>query len=72
MSRWLNASRYEEAVKVLSDAATRFPDNYQVYQQLGTAYQFLGDTDEAVANYRKAIAIRPSAPAYSNIGAMLH
>ena len=57
---------------MLSDAATRFPDNYQVYQQLGTAYQYLGKTDEAVANYRKAIAIRPSAPAYSNIGAMLH
>ena len=68
----MNAARYEEAVNVLSDAATRFPDNVQVYQRLGTAHQFLGNTDEAIANYRKAIAIRPSAPAYSNIGAMLH
>ena len=68
----VGASRYEEAVKVLSEATTRFPDNYQGYQQLGTAYQFLGETDNAVANYRKAIAIRPSAPAYSNMGALLH
>src|SRR5688572_31917194 len=67
----MNAARYEEAVNVLSDAATRFPDNVQVYQRLGTAYQFLGNTDEAIANYRKAIAIRPSAPAYSNIGAKI-
>ena len=68
----IGASRYQEAVKVLSDAATRFPDNYHIYQRLGTAYQYLGNYDEAVANYRKALAIRPSAPAYSNIGATLH
>lgn len=68
----VNAARYEEAVQVLSDAAERFPDNSRVYQQLGTAHQFLGNTEQAVANYRKALAIRPSAPAYSNLGAFLH
>src|SRR6185503_9266582 len=68
----LEAVRYDEAVKVLTDAVARFPDNFRAYQLLGTAHHSLGHTDEAVANYRKAIAIRPSGAAYSNIGAALH
>jgi len=69
---FLGASRYREAADVLEEGVRVAPDNFSGYQQLGTAYQFLGDDAKALENYRKAIAIRPSAPAYSNIGALLH
>ncbi|MBY0495353.1 MAG: tetratricopeptide repeat protein [Cyanobacteria bacterium] len=68
----LQASRYTEAAAAFADMVRVAPDNFVGYQQLGAAYQFLGDHDRALENYRKAIAIRPSAPAYSNIGALLH
>jgi serine/threonine-protein kinase len=67
----LQASRYQEAAEAFEEMVRVAPDNFAGYQQLGTAYQFLGDTDRALENYRKAIAIRPSAPAYSNIGTLL-
>jgi tetratricopeptide (TPR) repeat protein/TolB-like protein len=68
----VRASRYEQAVAAFEQVVAREPDNFSGYQQLGTAYQFLGRVDEALVNYRKALAIRPSAPAYSNTGALLH
>jgi tetratricopeptide (TPR) repeat protein len=68
----LRASRYREAADAFEQIIKIAPDNFAAYQQLGTCYQMLGDSERAVANYRKAIAIRPSAPAYSNIGTLLH
>jgi eukaryotic-like serine/threonine-protein kinase len=68
----LRAARYQEAVAAFEEAVRIARDNFTYRQQLGTAYQFLGDNDRALENYREAIAIRPSAPAYSNIGALLH
>jgi tetratricopeptide (TPR) repeat protein len=66
------ASRHQEAVDALEQCVRLAPDNFSGYQLLGTNYQLLGDNDRAIENYRKAIAIRPSAPAYSNLGAGLH
>jgi hypothetical protein len=65
----INASRYEEAVKVLADAATRFLATSRSINGWGPRINILATTLRA--NYRKAIAIRPSAPANSNIGATL-
>lgn len=66
------ALRYQEAADVFEELIAIAPDNASAYQQLGTAYQYLGRSDDALLNYQKAIAIRPSAPAYSNMGAFLH
>jgi len=67
----LQASRYKEAAEVLEQMIRLAPDNFSGYQQLGTAYQYLNDNDRALENYRKAIALRQSAPAFSNIGTLL-
>ncbi len=40
-------------------------------QTLGTAYHAAGDRLRALENYRKAIAIAPSAKSYSNMGTLL-
>ncbi len=66
------ASRYPQAAEVFEELVKVAPDSFLGYQQLGTVYHVMGRTNDALANYRKAIAIRPSAPAYTNIGALLH
>src|SRR4029453_12991658 len=44
------------------------PDNYMVFQQLGTAYHAAGKVDLALQNYQRATEIRPSPAALSNMG----
>jgi tetratricopeptide (TPR) repeat protein len=66
----LGAARYDEAIDAFSKVTELQPDNNIGYQQLGTAYQMVGKTSLALENYQRAIAIRPSAQAYSNMGAI--
>ena len=68
----LAAARYSEAAEAFEQVVTLEPDNAAGFQQLGTAYQYLGDSGRALEHYRRALAIRPSAAAYSNIGALYH
>lgn len=46
------------------------PDSARGYQRLGTVLQTAGRIDEALANYEKAAAIRPSWGTYSNMGTL--
>jgi serine/threonine protein kinase/Flp pilus assembly protein TadD len=79
---WLNYSakgrsmysvgRYKDAIAAFQNVIRLQPDNAAGFQQLGTAYQQIGENDLAVENYQKALAIRPSAAAYSNMGKLLH
>jgi tetratricopeptide (TPR) repeat protein/TolB-like protein len=66
------AGRYQEAAAAFTRVIELQPDSAFGYQQLGVVYHSLGDTNRALENYRKAIAITPVAQAYSNIGAILH
>ena len=66
------ASRYDEAAEVLEELVKVVPDSHLGFQQLGTVYQMMGRPDAALANYQKSIAIRPTASAFTNIGALLH
>ena len=67
-----SASRYAQAAEVFEELVKVAPDSFLGYSQLGTVYHAMGRVDDALANYRKAIAIRPSAAAYTNIGVLLH
>lgn len=64
------AGRYTEAVEALKHAAEVQPDNSIPWQQLGTVYQQMGNKEEAILNYQKALTIRPNPDAYSNIGTL--
>jgi tetratricopeptide (TPR) repeat protein len=66
------AARYDEAIAAFQKVTELQPDNNFGFQQLGTVYQRVGKADLALENYAKAIAIRPSAQAYSNTGALHH
>ncbi len=66
------AGRYQEAAQAFQQVATLQADNAVARQQVGVSFQALGDNARALEWYQKALAIRPSAQAYSNIGAIHH
>jgi tetratricopeptide (TPR) repeat protein len=56
------------ALESFRKAATLSPDNTRVIDNLGIAFQQLGRYEEAIAEYQRSIAIRPTASALSNLG----
>jgi serine/threonine protein kinase/tetratricopeptide (TPR) repeat protein len=66
------AARYEEAEAAFRRVVELQPDSAFGYQQLGTVNQAMGRDGEALLNYERSLAIRPSAQVYSNLGAFHH
>jgi Flp pilus assembly protein TadD len=66
------ASRYDEAIAAFKKATELQPDNFIAFQQLGTAYHAVGQTELALENYQRATEIRPSPFALSNMGTLHH
>jgi serine/threonine protein kinase/tetratricopeptide (TPR) repeat protein len=64
----LTRGRYADALKQFRRVVELLPDSARGYANLGAALQELRKTDEAIAAYQRAIAIAPSAIAYSNLG----
>ena len=61
------AGHPERSIKLLEQAmllSPRDPEMWTWLQYLGRAQSDLGQAEEAIANFRKAIAINPAAPAY--------
>jgi Flp pilus assembly protein TadD len=46
------------------------PENSRAFQRLGTAYHEIGNDEQALANYRRALALGADARAYANIGSL--
>ncbi len=61
----------EGALGSFRTAARLSPDNTRAFTNLAIAYQQLGRHEEAIAEYRRSIAIRPTASALSNLGTCL-
>ena len=59
--------RYGQAAETFKELASIQPDNPWGFQMAGAAYQMDGRSDEAAAQYRLSIGIRPTASAVSNL-----
>jgi tetratricopeptide (TPR) repeat protein len=59
------------ALESLKTAVSLSPDNTRAIDNLGIVYQQLGRHEEAIVEYRRSIAIRPTASALSNLGTCL-
>ena len=70
LNYYLQSKKYDEAKENLLLAIDKEPDNKQLYFSLGVVYQELGNTEEAVKGYKKAIEIDPEYfDAVYNLGA---
>ena len=54
---YINAGRFPEAIKTLTENTKRYPKSANVYDSLGDAYRFSGNLKEALKNYEKAVKI---------------
>ena len=65
----INEKRYDDAIKLLSDAAKMKPDRAIIYYNIGVAHQFSNRLKEAEAAYSKSLSINNTDPnAYYNRG----
>ncbi len=70
LNYYLQSKKFDEAKNNLLLAIEKEPDNKQLYFSLGVVYQELGNTEEAVKAYEKAIEIDPEYfDAVYNLGA---
>ena len=60
--RLLGAERLEQAIAVFQINTRAYPQSANVYDSLGEALALAGRRDEAIAAYRKALAIDPDYP----------
>jgi tetratricopeptide (TPR) repeat protein len=56
----LYPDKTEDAISVLKFTVEKFPDDPWAYYSLARVYRQIGDLDQAIANCRKSLEIRPS------------
>ena len=65
---WRQVAHWRSSETVFQHALAVTSDNYFAHNHLGRAYENAGRLEPAIAQYREAIRIRPSAGALSNLG----
>ncbi|MEP4485991.1 MAG: tetratricopeptide repeat protein [Halioglobus sp.] len=60
--------RYEDAVEQWTSVVRMAPDHYSALINLGSTLNEMGKVAEAISLYNRAIEVRPSYMAYSNLG----
>ncbi len=55
----LNSSKISEAIEVLKFNVEFHPESFNTYDSLAEAYMINGDTEQAIANYRKSLELNP-------------
>lgn len=55
----LGWQRFEEAIEIFKTNVKLHPKSYNVYDSLGEAYMKIGNVDLAIANYEKAVELKP-------------
>ena len=65
----LRNKQYDQAVQTYTHGLAQFPDDSDLYNSLGVAYQYLGQFDEAEAAFRRAVELVPDhAKPWFNLG----
>jgi tetratricopeptide (TPR) repeat protein len=62
----LKSKNYDEAVRLLKEAAEKDPTQHVIYANLADAYAQNKKYDDAAETYKKAIELKPDEPAYYN------
>ena len=65
---YFNRGNYPRAVEMFRRVTELAPDNARAFSNLGAAYHQMDRFEDALAAYRKSLAIEPTSGAYSNAG----
>ena len=69
---WFQVQTWHDDISLYQHAIAVVPDNYIAYYNLASALEAQGKTDEAVAQLRKAVRVRPYyVPARAELGQLL-
>lgn len=60
----LEASQWDKAIKLLKQATDLYPDNAEAYRWLGIGFENIGQSQEQLASYQKAIELDPNQPVW--------
>ena len=55
----LGENKIQEAIEVFETNSRLFPESWNVFDSLGEAYAEAGETEKAIANYKKSIDMNP-------------
>ncbi|WP_331351329.1 tetratricopeptide repeat protein [Cellvibrio sp. UBA7671] len=61
-------ARHSEAILNYKKVLDLTPDNVMAINNMGASYLFLGDFENAIPAFEKALALSPSSAAFSNLG----
>jgi arylsulfatase A-like enzyme/Flp pilus assembly protein TadD len=56
-----------QAIEIYRDLKRDFPDDYEIYQDLGIAYGHVGEIHQAIENLEMALGLHPTPVAYFNL-----
>lgn len=59
--------KIKEAIDVYERLKEDYPDDYEVFQDLGIAYGYAGDLSRSIENLKKGVALHPTPVAYANL-----
>jgi arylsulfatase A-like enzyme/Tfp pilus assembly protein PilF len=59
--------KMKEAIEIYERLKEDYPDDYEVFQDLGIAYGYAGDLSRSIENLKKAVTLHPTPVAYSNL-----
>jgi tetratricopeptide (TPR) repeat protein len=63
--------RLREAIGLYEKIKADYPDDYEIYQDLGIAYGYAGDLSAAIDSLKKAVELHPTPSAYYNLAVAL-
>jgi serine/threonine protein kinase/Flp pilus assembly protein TadD len=67
-SFYYRRGRYQDAIRQFAKITELAPDNSQGYTNLGATNAMAGQYDAAAASFKQSLALRKTAPAYTNLG----
>lgn len=65
---YFRRARYSDAESMFKKVMELSPDNFRGYYNLGAVYVLQGRYADAIDKLERSISIRPTAPAYANLG----
>jgi serine/threonine-protein kinase len=65
---YMNIERNRDAIELHREVIRLSPDNYIGYSNMGASLMLMNRLDEAEAQLRRSIAVRPTSLAYRNLG----